>query len=662
MENRWNDDEAARFPTAIEQRVYTSRLQGADPALVLHGGGNTSVKVVEPDVFGVDEEILYVKGSGWDLATIEAAGFAPCRMKHLLKLATLDRLSDTDMARELQVSLKNPGAPAPSVEAILHAILPYTFVDHTHADAIVTLTNTIHGDRLIREVFADDEMIVVPYVMPGFRLVRAVAALFEAQATPRTVGLILMNHGIFTFGPTAKTSYDRMIEAVAKAEGFLEARGACRFEEPPKTKSTSRESPRGLPTLRRAVSAAAGVPLILSSHVDEQALAFARRGDLLSISQQGPATPDHVIRTKRVPMLGAKREDVEGYADAYRRYFADQAASLPGPLTMLDSAPRVALDPELGLITIGRTAGEAAIAEDLYRHTIEIITRAERLGGYRALSAADIFEVEYWDLEQAKLKRQGAPKLFAGEIALVTGAASGIGKACVASLLARGAAVVGLDLDPAVASLYRRKDFLGLTCDVTDPLALEAALEGAVNRFGGLDMLILNAGIFPSSRPIAAIDPAEWQRTMRVNLDANQNLMSLAHPLLALAPRGGRVVVMGSKNVAAPGPGVAAYSASKAALTQLARVAALEWGTDGIRVNVLHPNAVFDTGIWTDEALQQRAASYGLSVEQYKTHNVLQVEVTSRDVAELAAEMCGPLFAKTTGAQVPVDGGNDRVI
>jgi NAD(P)-dependent dehydrogenase (short-subunit alcohol dehydrogenase family) len=482
------------------------------------------------------------------------------------------------------------------------------------------------------------------------------------QRTPRTIGLILMNHGIFTFGPTAKVSYDRMIEAVAKAEAFLEARGAGRLGEPKPQEGTSRESLRGLPALRRAVSAAANFPMIVSSHVDEQALSFARRSDLEAISQQGPATPDHVIRTKRLPMLGATAGSVASYADAYRRYFADQAASSPGPLTMLDPAPRIALDPELGLITIGRTAGEAAIAEDIYRHTIEVITRAEALGGYRALPTADLFDMEYWDLEQAKLKRQGAPKMFAGEIALVTGAASGIGRACVESLLARGAAVVGIDIDPAVGGLHRRRDFLGIASDVTDADAVDRALESAVRTFGGLDILILNAGVFPAGRPIAQLASAEWSRVLQVNLDANLVLMRLAHPLLKQAPRGGRVVVMGSKNVPAPGPGASAYSASKAALTQLARVAALEWGADCIRVNVLHPNAVFDTGIWSAEVLQQRAANYGLTVEQYKTNNVMRVEVTSRDVAELAAEMCGPLFAKTTGAQIPVDGGNERVI
>jgi NAD(P)-dependent dehydrogenase (short-subunit alcohol dehydrogenase family) len=270
--------------------------------------------------------------------------------------------------------------------------------------------------------------------------------------------------------------------------------------------------------------------------------------------------------------------------------------------------------------------------------------------------------MEYWDLEQAKLRKGGTPPPFSGEIALVTGAASGIGKACVEALLTRGAAVVGLDINPAIVNAHNKHAFLGVHCDVGDETQLVAAVETAVRRFGGLDMMVLNAGVFPPGRRIADLDSEEWQQVMTINLNANLALLRETHPLLKMAPRGGRVVVIGSKNVPAPGPGAAAYSASKAALTQLARVAALEWGGDNIRVNSLHPNAVFDTALWNEEVLQARAAHYGLSVEQYKTNNILKVEVTSRDVAELAAEMCGTLFGKTTGAQLPVDGGNDRVI
>src|SRR5258708_5491938 len=329
---------------------------------------------------------------------------------------------------------------------------------------------------------------------------------------------------------------------------------------------------------------------------------------------------------------------------------------------MLDAALRMALDPALGFAAAGRTARDTAIVEELYDHTIDVILRAEALGGWQALDQRHTFDIEYWDLEQAKLRKAGNPPLFTGEVVLVTGAASGIGKACAESFLKRGAAVIGLDRNPAIETLWKRPDVLGLKCDLTDAKAIDAALDVAVKRFGGVDMLVLNAGIFPSSQAIQDIPAEAWRNAMSVNVEANLLVMQACHPLLKLAPRGGRVVVIGSKNVPAPGPGAAAYSASKAALNQLARVAALEWAKDGIRINSLHPNQVFDTGLWTEEVLASRAKAYNLTVEQYKKNNLLKTEVSSKDVAELAAEMCGPLFAKTTAAQVPVDGGNERVV
>jgi NAD(P)-dependent dehydrogenase (short-subunit alcohol dehydrogenase family) len=294
--------------------------------------------------------------------------------------------------------------------------------------------------------------------------------------------------------------------------------------------------------------------------------------------------------------------------------------------------------------------------------TPSTILRAEALGGWKALDDKHTFDIEYWDLEQAKLKKAGTPPAFAGEVALVTGAASGIGKACAEAFLKRGAAVVGLDRNKAVVSLWKRPDFFGIACDLTVSADLSAVIDQAVKHFGGVDMLVLNAGIFPSSQAIQDISAEMWKSAMSVNVEANLLVMQACHPLLKLAPLGGRIVVIGSKNVPAPGPGAAAYSASKAALNQLARVAALEWAKDGIRINTLHPNAVYDTALWTDEVLASRAKAYNLTVEQYKKNNLLKTEISSRDVAELAAEMCGPLFAKTTAAQVPVDGGNERVV
>jgi len=662
MNSLWNDQEAAGLETELQLRVYSSRLLGRDPSLVLHGGGNTSVKIRETSLVGEQEEILYVKGSGWDLASIEEPGFTPIRMAPLLKLAELDSLSDLQMVNELKTRQTLASAPTGSVEAILHAALPYKYVDHTHADAVVTITNSPDGEARIREIYGD-EVVVIPYCMPGFDLARLVAERFPAEATERTIGMVLMNHGIFSFGADAKESYQRMIELVDRAERYLKQHNAWELPQPAE-ECGQRELRLELAQLRRAVSDTAGRPMLLTRHCSPGDIAFARHPDVGRISQQGPATPDHVIRTKRLPMLG---RDLDTYAADYATYFNEHAPHARPPqagskVQMLDPAPRVILDPDLGLVTAGKSTGETAINADIYHHTMDIILRAERLGGWQALPAQDIFDVEYWELEQAKLRKGGNPPMFQGEVALVTGAASGIGRACVESLLARGAAVIALDLNPEVETLFGRNDVLGIGCDVTDTRGLQAALEGGVRRFGGLDMLVLNAGMFPGGTRIEELEDELWRQVMAVNLDANLSLMRESHPLLKLAPKGGRIAVIGSKNVPAPGPGAAAYSASKAALNQLARVAALEWGGQGIRINTLHPDAVFDTGLWTPEVLEARARHYGMTVEAYKTKNLLCTEVASRDVAELAAELCGPLFAKTTAAQIPVDGGNDRVV
>ncbi|TAH37073.1 MAG: bifunctional aldolase/short-chain dehydrogenase [Planctomycetota bacterium] len=657
MKSRWSEREAARFEGDLGQRVYSSRLLGREKALVLHGGGNTSVKIRERDLLGETGEILYVKGSGWDLETIEAAGFAPVRLNHCLRLLRLERLSDPQMVNELQTHVTRAGAPAPSIETLLHAVIPHPYVDHTHADAVLAVTNTDGGEGRVRAIYGQD-VVVVPYVMPGFDLARECAQRFAREATGATQGLVLLQHGIFSFGASARESYQRMIQLVTRAERFLEQHRAWKLPRPRFKRARGPVGP-ALARLRADLSRVAGRPLIVRNERSPQALAFAQRKDVFLLSQQGTATPDHVIRTKRLPMLG---RDVDAYAREYGRYFHRNSRHSRAPVRMLDPAPRVVLDPELGLCAAGSAAKDAAIVAEIYRQTIEVILRAAALGGWRALPEQDLFAVEYWDLEQAKLRKGGKPPLFAGEVVLITGAASGIGRACVDSFLARGAAVLAMDQSPAVTRMPERPDLLGLRADVTSAGQIAGALERGLQSFGGLDMLVLNAGVFPASRRVEELSARDWRRAFDVNVDANRELLAACHPFLKLAPRGGRVAVIGSKNVPAPGTGAAAYSASKAALNQLARVAALEWGRDRIRVNVLHPNAVFDTALWTEDLLRARAREYGLSVVEYKRRNVLGVEVTSHDVAELAAELCGPLFSRTTGAQIPVDGGNERVI
>jgi rhamnose utilization protein RhaD (predicted bifunctional aldolase and dehydrogenase)/NAD(P)-dependent dehydrogenase (short-subunit alcohol dehydrogenase family) len=656
MKSLWSDAEAAQFTGPLGPRVYTSRLLGRDKSLVLHGGGNTSVKLREKNLFGEDEDVLYVKGSGWDLESIEPAGFSPVTLAYVRRLAGLPSLPDPQMVNELNTHMLRAGAPSPSVETILHAILPHKYVDHTHADAVLSVSNAPDGEKRIREIYGE-RVVVIPYIMAGFDLAAYCAREFPKQAKGNTVGMVLLSHGIFSFADDARESYELMVELVSMAEEYLARKKAWQVE-------VRNERPSGfarqeVAELRRAMSDQAGFPMLLKVNDAPKFLGFAQRRDLEKLALQGPATPDHVIRTKPFPMIG---RDVAAYARRYREYFEKLSSSAKEKKTMLDAAPRMALDPQLGFVAAGRTARDTLIVEDLYDHTIDVILRAEALGGWRALEQKHTFDIEYWDLEQAKLRKGGLPPVFTGEVAVVTGAASGIGKACVDAYLRRGAAVVGLDRNPAIETLWKRPDVLGVVCDLTDRNAIHSSLDKAVKRFGGVDMLVLNAGIFPSSQAIQDIGAESWRSAMAVNVEANLLVMQACHPLLKLAPRGGRIVVIGSKNVPAPGPGAAAYSASKAALNQLARVAALEWSKDGIRINSLHPNQVFDTALWTDEVLAQRAKAYNLTVEQYKKNNLLRQEVSSKDVAELAAEMCGPLFAKTTAAQVPVDGGNERVV
>jgi rhamnose utilization protein RhaD (predicted bifunctional aldolase and dehydrogenase)/NAD(P)-dependent dehydrogenase (short-subunit alcohol dehydrogenase family) len=641
--------------------VHASRLLGRDPSLVLAGGGNSSVKTVEHDVHGDPVDVLWVKGSGWDMGSIEPAGFAPLRLGAVRRLAELDALPDHRMANELKAASLDAGAPSPSVESILHALLPHRFVLHTHADAVVALTDTPDGRDLVEEVYGD-EVVVVPYVMPGFELARTCAELFPATAGEATAGMVLLNHGLFTFSDDARTAYERHLELVARARHRLvAARGADAVpERPPVPLPAGTDQLTAVAHLRRDLSTHAGHPMILHCCSDEASRRFAARDDLERVSQQGTATPDHVLRTKRLPLLG---RDVAGYARDYRDYVERNRHRLGDrPLIEVDPAPRIVIDAELGILAAGRRVTDARTAAEVYAHTVWIIESAEAVGGYRSIDEADLFDVEYWELEQAKLARQPAPAPLTGQVALVTGAASGIGRAIALELLGRGAAVVGIDLDAAVHDVAHRPEYRAATGDVTDGDLLGDVVGEAVRAYGGLDVVVPNAGVFPSPTPVAELDLAAWERTVRVNAGAAATLLGLCHPFLARSPGGGRVVVVGSKNVAAPGRGAAAYSASKAALTQLARVAALEWGSDGIRVNVVHPDAVFDTALWDDDLVARRAEAYGLTPEQYRRRNLLGTEVGSGVVATLVADLCGPGFAATTGAQIPVDGGNERVV
>ena len=657
MKSLWNDADAAQWQTDdLQMRVYTSRLLGQNSDLVLHGGGNTSVKTQVKNLFGETEEVLYVKGSGWDLETIEAAGFAPVKLDTLQRMASLPVLSDSDMVRYQRAAMLDPNAPNPSVEAILHAIIPYRYVDHSHADAVVAISNTPNGKAILKEIYGDN-MLFIPYVMPGFILAQTVYKLTQGIDWQQYEGMILLNHGIFSFDDDAKTSYESMISLVSKAEDYLAMQNASAAvaSAPP-----SHVDLLELADIRQAISHSRGRAMIAQFDNSPEACGYAQRADIATLSQQGPLTPDHVIRTKRLPLLIQNniKTELSAYQNAYQNYFDHEKTD---DLTMLNPTPCWAVWQGMGTLSFGQQAKEAQIISDIIEHSRRAMQWSQQLGAWQALPAQDIFEVEYWELEQAKLKKSGTAPSFQGKIALVTGAASGIGQACAEALHAQGAVVLALDIDSKITDLFQQTSPKGQICDVTDTAALQTAVDAWVTRFGGLDIIISNAGIFTPSQSLSDMDSALWQKSLAINLSSHQQLLQICSPYLqrGIDPA---VVIMGSKNVPAPGPGAGAYSVAKAGLTQMARVAALELGAAGIRVNVLHPNAVFDTAIWTNDVLSARAKHYGMSVTEYKTNNLLKTEVTSMDVANLACALAGSLFSKTTGAQIPIDGGNERVI
>ena len=655
MKSSWNNREAKSCgKDLLKMRVYTSRLLGKEEDLVMHGGGNTSVKIKEKNIFGETEDILYVKGSGWDLATIEDQGFTPVKLDALYKLVQLDTLSDMDMVKYQRMAVTNPEAPNPSVETILHGIIPYTFVDHTHADAVVIITNSPNGKKQIQDIYGQN-MLIIPYVMPGFILAKTIYDMTRGIDWDSLDGMILLNHGVFTFDHDAKASYEKMIKIVSKAESYLNKKKAVNV----KTAKPSKIDFFELANIRKSVSELTGKTVLSKLDHSGASVGFSKLKNIKSIAKRGPITPDHIIRTKRTPLLITKNlsSDLAHYKTAYDQYFEKYNRGEQ----KLDQAPRWAVLPGVGTLSFGPTMKHVGIIEDIARHTKKAIVQAETLGAWKTLGQKDLFEMEYWSLEQAKLRKAGSTKPMQGKIALVTGAASGIGKASVERLVKEGAVVAALDINKTITTTFNQKEVLSIVCDLTKERDLQKAIQQTILEFGGIDMLISNAGIFPPSLRIGDMDSKTWNKSLAINVTSHQRLIQLTLPYLELGfdPS---ILIIGSKNVPAPGPGAAAYSVAKAGLTQLGRVAALELGSKGIRVNILHPNAVFDTGVWSDKVLKARAKHYGLTVQEYKTNNILRMEVTSHDVAELAVTMLGRVFGKVTGAQIPIDGGNDRVI
>ncbi len=673
MQSRWSDDEAREFVARyaslpgregasnedIALRVYTSRLIGREPALVLHGGGNTSVKTRLVDDAGETLDVLCVKGSGWDLDAIEPAGLPAVRLDGLRKLRSRTSMTDEAMVNAQRTRLLDARAPNPSVETLLHAFLAPKFVDHSHADAILALVDQPEAEAIAREVFGDT-FAIVPYVMPGFALAKLAAEVYEAN--PGSSGLLLLKHGLFTFGDTARESYERHVDAVTRAERFI---ARHRPTVVPLGPESSLDPRRILPILRGALARTRSTVLtVRTSPAIERYLA---RADLADVSQRGVPTPDHVIRTKRVPLLlslqpsmddEAVTETVyrglEAYQAAYRAYVAREAAAKGRVVRPLDPDPRVILVPGLGIVAAGSTPKEAAIAADLHEHLVDVVGMAEAIGRYEVLSPGDVFDMEYWSLEQAKLG-QSATKPLDGQVVVVTGAASGIGAAVARRFAASGAQLALFDRDAeALAPLASSLRAHACVLDVTDAAAIARAIDQVVSRFGGLDGLVSNAGAAPHGA-MHEVDEATVRASFEVNFHAHQSLAAAATRVMRRQGTGGFLLFNASKAAFDPGPGFGPYAAAKAALIALMKLYAVEQGAHQIRSNAVNADRV-RTALLPPDFVAQRAAARGLDADAYFRSNLLGREVTADDVAE--AFLFLALAKSTTGCTVTVDGGN----
>lgn len=677
MENLWRDSDAEAMVAQYAKkgvsrdlalRVYTTRLLGGDPRLVLHGGGNTSLKTTVTDLVGDSWDVLCVKGSGWDMGIIEPQGLPAVKLGALLKARKLDRLSDEDMVALQRANLIDPSSPNPSVETLLHAFLPHKFVDHTHSTAILAIADQ-PDTRPIADAVFGPKMGFVPYIMPGFDLAKAAAEIYEQD--PSVEGLILDKHGIFTFGDTAKEAYGRMIHYVTLAEEHVRTR---RSPLTPVTLPAQLAKPEEIASmLRGAVAVDRGEGrfdrMVSEFRTSPQVLEFVNSAQAEDILARGVSTPDLSIRIKTGPMilpapeadkLGDFRKVIDertaAYVKAYTAYFNDNDANDDIKRTMLDPMPRLTLVPGLGMFGHGRTLKDAKIAADVGEMLIEAARDAEAVGRFQPLSRADLFSLEYWSLEQAKLA--GAkPKPLTGQVALVTGGAGAIGAATAKAFAREGAHVVVVDLDGARAADVAKSvgnNAIGVACDVTDPASVRAAFDAAVKTFGGVDIVVSNAGAAWEGA-IATLDDALLRKSFELNFFAHQHVAQNAVRVMKAQGTGGALLFNASKQAVNPGARFGAYGLPKAATLFLSRQYALEHGADGIRVNAVNADRI-RSGLLSNDMIASRSAARGLSEKDYMSGNLLGQEVTADDVAQ--AFLHHALAERTTADVTTVDGGN----
>jgi rhamnose utilization protein RhaD (predicted bifunctional aldolase and dehydrogenase)/NAD(P)-dependent dehydrogenase (short-subunit alcohol dehydrogenase family) len=678
MKNLWNDQEAERLVADyaakgvgrdLALRVYTTRLLGGEPRLVLHGGGNTSVKAQATDLVGDTYDVLHVKGSGWDMAVIEPAGLPAVKMAPLLKARAKDALSDEDMVALQRANLIDPSSPNPSVETLLHAFLPHKFVDHTHSTAVLAIVDQGEDAKALCEKVFGPKMGYVPYIKPGFDLAKAAAEVFETDTTVE--GLILDKHGIFTFAETAKEAYDRMIHWVTVAEDHVAKNGKA----PAKTAAlpATLAAPADIAaSLRGAVAVDLGEGrfdrMVSDFRTSPAILDFLARADLQRLADRGVSTPDLSIRIKTGPMVlpapaagdgnypKAIREKVAAYVAEYTDYFHTNDGRDDVRRTMLDPMPRLSLVPGLGMFGHGRTLKDAKIASDVGEAWIEAVRGAEAIGDFRPLAKSDLFELEYWSLEQAKLAGN-KPKPLTGQVMLVTGGAGAIGAATAKMFAANGAHVVVVDLAEAEAKEVAKaagNASIGVGADVTKPADVRAAFDAAVATYGGVDIVVSNAGA-AFEGAIGEIDDALLRKSFELNFFAHQSVAQNAVRIFRQQGTGGCLLFNTSKQAINPGPKFGAYGLPKAATLFLSRQYALDYGAIGVRSNAVNADRI-RSGLLTDAMIASRSTARGLSEKDYMSGNLLGQEVTADHVAQ--AFLHHALAERTTADVTTVDGGN----
>lgn len=671
MKNLWSDKEAKSYikkytkqgiSEDLALRVYTTQLLGGEPRLVLHGGGNTSVKTVVDDVLGDPTEVLCVKGSGWDMGDIEPAGLPAVRMEPLLRMSVFETLSDEEMVNAQRVCLLDSRSPNPSVETLLHAFLPAKFIDHTHSNSVVALTDTTVGLKIAQDVFGD-KMGYVPYIMPGFDLSKKAMEVFNKDRSVE--GLILLKHGIFTFGDTAKQAYDRMLACVNKAEKRLIKGKKTIFPGVKLPKKIARVAE--VAPILRGLATQDGKSMVFDFRTSKEILTYVNGKDIKRYSQQGTATPEHVIHAKAIPVVTAvpivgkldqfkaqTEKEVAKFIDAYQAYFKRNNAKANPKKIELDPTPRVFLVPGVGLFGLGVSKKKASVTADIAAANVEVITAAESIGRFKVISEKDRFDMEYWSLEQAKLA-PGSEKPLARRVCIVTGGGSGIGKATAKAFAAQGAEVCILDRDlKAAEAVAGPLGALAIECDVTKPAEISAAFDQACTIFGGVDIVVSNAGAAWQGR-IGDVSEKVLRESFELNFWGHQNVAQNAVRVMSAQGQGGCLLFNTSKQAVNPGKDFGPYGLPKATTLFLMRQYALDYGADGIRSNAVNADRI-RSGLLTTAMIKSRSGARGLNEAEYMGGNLLGREVYAEDVAQAFVDLAKA--EKTTAAVITVDGGN----